>query len=139
MTFPQALTTRYFQLINDRQLTEAHRTLQRIKEKIPKTKWDHGYYKALQGILLAQKTNGNQHTFLSNINPNDKTTIEKYKNEFSKRVKSRFHDDFDRGFFSAWTDYTQLLIKTMNERKPKTNTEGQTSIIQYAETTQKAP
>ena len=139
MTFPQTLTTRYFQLINNRKLTEAQRTLERIKQETPKTNWDRGYYKALQGMILAQKNNDSQYTLLSNINTNNKTTIEQHRNEFSKHVKGRFHDDFDRGFFSAWVDYTQLLISAINERKRKADTEGQTSIIQYAESTQKAP
>ena len=137
MTFPQALATRFFQLINNRQFTEAQRELERIKGKTPETKWDHGYYKALQGMLLAQKANGNQHTFLQNINLNDKTAIEQHKGGFSKRVKSRFHDNFDRGFFSAWVDYTQLLIRTIEESNPKPDSEGQTRIIQYAESSQK--
>ena len=133
MTFPQALTTRFFQLINNHKLTEAQRQLQRIKQQMPNKEWDHGYYKALQGILLTRKTNGNQHAFLSNFNPNDKAAVEQHRNEFSKRVKSRFYDNFDRGFFSAWTDYTQLLIKTIDETKPNTDHEGQTSIVHYAE------
>ena len=137
MTFPQALAIRFFQLINNRQFTEAQRELQRIKGKAPETKWDHGYYKALQGMLLARKANGNQHTFLRNINLNDKMAIEQHKKEFSKHVKSRFHDNFDRGFFSAWVDYTQLLIRMIEESKPKPDSEGQTRIIQYAESSQK--
>jgi len=105
---------------------------------MPKKEWDHGYYKALQGILLTRKTNGNQHAFLSNFKANDKTMIKQHRDEFSKRVKNRFYDNFDRGFFSAWTDYTQLLLKTIDETKPKTDPEGQTSIIQYAESKESA-
>jgi hypothetical protein len=138
MAFPQALVTRFFQLINNHKITEAHRQLQRIKQQMPKKEWDHGYYKALQGILLTRKTNGNQYAFLPNLNPNDKASIKQYRDEFSKRVKSRFYNNFDRGFFSAWTDYTQLLIKTIEESKPKTDPEGQTSIAQYAESIQKS-
>lgn len=137
MTFPQTLTVRFFQLINSRQFTEAQRTLQRIKTEIQENEWNHGYYRGLYGMLLAQKTNGNQYSFLSNINPNDKTAIKQHKNEFLRRVQGRFHDDFDRGFFSAWTDYTRLLIKTIDESKPKMDPEGQTSIIQYAESIRK--
>ncbi|MFQ6068414.1 MAG: hypothetical protein ACE5KD_02615 [Candidatus Bathyarchaeia archaeon] len=138
MAFPKALATRFFQLINNRQFTEAQRELQRIKEKTPRTEWNHGYYKALQGMLLAQKTNGNQHTFIQKINLNDITTLKQYKNDFQKHMQNRFHDDFDRGYFSAWTDYTRLLIKTIEQTKPKpTDSEGQTSIIQYAAATRK--
>lgn len=136
-SFPQALTTRYFQLINNRQFTEAQRELQRIKQRMQRTEWNHGYYRALYGMLLAQKTNGNQYIFLQNLNPNDKATLKQHKNEFQEHVTSRFQEDFDRGFFSAWHDYTRLLIKTIDKTKPKPDTEGQTSIIHYAEATQK--
>jgi cyclopropane fatty-acyl-phospholipid synthase-like methyltransferase len=134
MPLPQAFITRYFQLINNRQFTEAQRELQRIREKITKTEWNRGYYRALLGMLLAQKHNGNQYTFFSNMNPHDKTSLKRHKNEFQAHIQSRFHDDYDRGFFSAWHDYTRLLIKTAEDSKPKQ--EGQTSIIRYSETTQ---
>ncbi len=136
MTIPKALITRYFQLINNRQFTEAQRELQRIKEKIPRTEWNRGYYRALLGMLLAQRHNGNQYTFLSNINPNDKQALKQHKNEFQKHVQSRFAEDYDRGYFSAWHDYTRLLIQTTDETKPQPpNPQGQTSLAQYAEPT----
>ena len=136
MTIPQPLVTRYLQLINNRQFTEAHRQLQRIKQKTPKTEWNHGYYKALQGMLLAQKRNDNQYAFLQNLNLKDKTALQQHKKEFLAHVQNRFNEDFDRGYFSAWHDYTRLLIKTLKEQNPKPNTDskGQTSITHYAET-----
>ncbi|UCE95364.1 MAG: hypothetical protein JSV51_06445 [Candidatus Bathyarchaeota archaeon] len=136
-TFPQALTIRYFQLVNNRQLTEAQRQLQRIKQKARKTQWDDGYCEALQGLLLAQKTNGNQYTFLQNLNSKDITTIRQHREDFLKHVNNRFQEDYDRGFFSAWADYTQLLIKTIIDSTSGNDVEGQTSIIQYAESTRK--
>lgn len=135
MSFPQALTTRYFQLIKNRQFTEAQRELQRIKQETPKTTWNHGYYKALQGMLLARKSNGNQYTFLQNLNINDNAQLWRYKKEFQKHLESRFHEDFDRGFFSAWNDYTRLLIKTLEEAQPGDN-EGQTRLIHYTNSSQ---
>jgi len=132
MPLPQALITRYFQLINNRQFTEAQRELQRIKVKITKTEWNRGYYRALLGMLLAQKHDGNQYTFLTNINPADKQALKQHKNEFLAHVQSRFAEDYDRGYFSAWHDYTRLLIRTMDETKPETKT--QTSQVQYSST-----
>lgn len=131
---PQSQVTRYLQLINNRQFTEAHRQLQRIKQKTPKTEWNYGYYKALQGMLLAQKRNDNQYAFLQNFNPEDKTILQQHKREFHAQIQNRFNEDFDRGYFSAWHDYTRLLIKTLIEQNPKTKTDsnGQTSITHYA-------
>ncbi|MCW4052968.1 MAG: hypothetical protein NWE78_07160 [Candidatus Bathyarchaeota archaeon] len=137
MTFPKALVTRFFQLINNRQFAEAQRELQRLTAKMRETEWNHGYSRALHGMLLARKTNGNQYTFISNIDSTDRTAILDHKKSFLKRVQSRFNDDFDRGFFSAWTEYARLLIKTIDESQPEVDTQGQTSIIHYAEPTQK--
>lgn len=133
MAFPQALATRFFQLVNNRQFTEAQRELQRIKGKTPQTDWNNGYSHALHGMLLAQKANGNKYTFLANLNPNQTAELEQHKSEFVKHVQSRFKRDSDRGFFSAWIDYTRLLIKAINDTKAKSNSNSQMSIIQYAE------
>ncbi len=136
MTFPQAFVTRFFQLINNRQLTEARRELQRLKERMQKTEWNHGYYRALYGMLLARKANGNQYTLLSKIDQNNRQAILQHKREFQNQIQNRFHDDFDRGFFSAWHDYTRLLTKKAEGAQRRQDLEAQTRIIQYAATTQ---
>ena len=137
MAFPQALVTRFFQLLNNRQLTEASRELQRVREKVEENQWNLGYCKALSGMLLASKTNGNQYIFLSRINLKDEVTIQQYKREFSQRVQSRFHDNFDRGYFSAWSDYMSLLAKTIIDRRSRQSLDNQTSIVQYADSARK--
>jgi len=118
MPLPQAFITRYFQLINSRQFAEAQRELQRIREKIAKTEWNRGYYRALLGMLLAQKHNGTQYTFLPNLDPTDKHALKQYKGEFQIQIQNRFHDDYDRGYFTAWQDYMRLLLKTAEALKP---------------------
>jgi hypothetical protein len=138
MTFPKAFVTRFFQLINNRQFTQAQRELQRLKAEMKKTEWNNGYYRALYGMYLARKANGNQYTFISKIDLSGRSLVLNHKKSFLKRVQSRFNDDFDRGFFSAWVDYTRLLIKTIEESTPDASTENQTSLIQYAESTLKS-
>lgn len=138
MSFPSTLVTSFFQLVNNRQFTEAQRQLQRLKEKIQRTEWNHGYYRALVGLYLAGKANGNNYTFLSSLKTEDTEILERHKNDFLRHVHRRFHDDFDRGFFSAWSDYTRLLIATRKEQRSKTDSAGQTTIIQYSESIKKA-
>ncbi len=138
MAFPKALTTRYFQLITSRQFTQAKRELERIKEQTKRTEWNKGYYRALRGMLLAQRNNGNVYTLLQNLNTLDKTTLKKHKHDFQNHMQNRFHDDYDRGYFSAWHDYTRLLIRTQEETKLKPNQdksiqERQTNLAHYAE------
>lgn len=114
-----AYVIRFFQLVTARQLTEAERELQRIKEKIERTEWNHGYYRALQGMLLSKRNNNDQTTFLSSIDPNNKRAILEFRREFQEKTESRLYTDYDRGFFSAWTDYMSVL-KKMNLQEMKT-------------------
>jgi len=138
MTFPKILVTRLFQLINNRQFTEAQRQLQRLKEAIEKTDWNHGYYRALVGLYLAGKANGNNYTFLSSVQDENISILMKHRDDFQSHVHRRFHDSFDRGFFSAWSDYTNLLIETLKEQRANSNPAGQTRIVQYSESIKKA-
>lgn len=138
MAFPKVLTTRYFQLITSRQFTQAKRELERIKQQIKKTEWNKGYYRALRGMLLAQKQNGNSYTLLQNLNTSDEVVLKKHKHDFRKHTQNRFHDDYDRGYFSAWHDYTRLLIKIHEETQPpptsdQINLEKQTNLAHYTE------
>ena len=111
MPIKSAFVIRFFQLINSRQFTEAERELQRLKQKIQKTEWNRGYYRALYGILLARKSNNDQYVFLSSANLNDKNALQHLRREFLKHMQNRLHGDYDRGFFSAWADYARLLLK----------------------------
>ena len=133
MAFPKILVTRLFQLIDNRQFTEAQRQLQRLKETIEKTDWNHGYYRALVGLYLAGKANGNNYTFLSTIKDENVETLMKHRNDFQNHVHRRFHDNFDRGYFQAWSDYTNLLIGTRKEREVISDSDGQTRIVQYSD------
>ena len=133
MTFPQALVTRFFQLINNRHFAEAQRELQRLKAEMQETQWNGGYHHALNGMLLARKANGNQYTFMSNIDPKDKGALASYQKEFSGHIENRFHEDFDRGFFSAWSHYIQLIQREAQETEHQEDIEAQTSITQYSE------
>jgi len=108
-----AYVIRFFQLVTEKQLTEAERELLRIKEKIERTEWNHGYYKALQGMLLSRRGNSDNTTFLATLDPNNKRALLDLKKEFQEKVESRLYTDYDRGYFSAWADYVNTL-KRMN-------------------------
>ena len=111
MPITSALVTRYFQLLVSRQLTEAERELERLKQKMQKTEWNRGYFRALFGMMLARKSNGEASAFFPNLNPNDKENWQQYKREFGDHVKNRLHGEFDRGYFSAWTDFIRILSR----------------------------
>jgi len=129
MAIKSVLVVRFFQLVTNRQFAEAERELQRLQQKIQKTEWNRGYYRALYGILLATKNNNDNYAFLSSLNLNDKNAIQHYRKEFLQHVKNRFHGDYDRGFFSAWADYMRILSK-MEINNPKDTAENQSQKVE---------
>jgi len=125
MPIPQALVTRFFQLLVNRQFTEAERELERLKQKIHKTEWNRGYFRALYGMLLARRSNNNgTSAFFSQLDFSDAAALHSYKREFLAHVKSRLHGDFDRGFFSAWADCMRVLSRMNIVNVPKVNKEA---------------
>jgi hypothetical protein len=111
MPISQALVTRYFQLIVNRQFTEATRELERLKQKMHKTEWNRGYFRALYGMYLSRKTNGDAYAFFSKLDLTDKEALHGYRREFLDHMKNGLHGDFDRGYFSAWADCMRILTR----------------------------
>ena len=117
MPVPFVMVTRFFQLVKNRQFAEAERELERIKQKMKNNEWNQGYLEALNGILLSTRTNNDNYSLLSRINPKDGKTLKEYRREFLKQVSNRLREDYDKGFFSAWADYTRILIKMRKQEE----------------------
>jgi hypothetical protein len=111
MPIPQALVTRYFQLIVGRQFTEAERELERLKQKMQKTEWNRGYFRALYGMYLSRKTPTDGYSFFSKLDFTDKAGLHGYRKEFLDHTHNGLHGDFDRGYFSAWADCMRVLAR----------------------------
>ena len=111
MPISQALVTRYFQLIVNRQFTEAERELERVKQKMQKTDWNRGYFRALYGMYLSRKTNNDNYALFSKLDLTDKPSLHMYRREFLEHTKNGLHGDFDRGYFSAWSDCMRILAR----------------------------
>jgi hypothetical protein len=123
MPIPQALVTRYFQLLVNRQFTEAERELERLKQKMQKTEWNRGYFRALYGMYLSRKNNGDEYSLFSKLNLSDKVVLHGYRREFLEHVRNGLHGDFDRGYFSAWADCMRILVR-MDVPSPQSNSDA---------------
>ncbi|MDR1993282.1 MAG: hypothetical protein LBQ98_07315 [Nitrososphaerota archaeon] len=110
MPIAQALVTRYFQLIVNRQFAEAERELERVKQKMQRTEWNRGYFRALYGMYLSRK-NTDDYAFLSKVDVSDKVALNDYRKEFLAHMGNGLHGDFDRGYFSAWADCMRILSR----------------------------
>jgi hypothetical protein len=112
MPISQALVTRYFQLIVSRQFTEAERELERVKQKMQKTEWNRGYFRALYGMYLSRKNSAtDDYAFFAKIDITDKVNLHAFRKEFLEHMGNGLHGDFDRGYFSAWADCMRILTR----------------------------
>ena len=111
MPIPQALVTRYFQLLVNRQCAGATRELERLKQKMQKTEWNRGYFRALYGMYLSRKRNGDAYALFSKLDLSDTEALHGYRREFLDHMRNGLHGDFDRGYFSAWADCMRVLIR----------------------------
>ena len=120
MPIRSVFVTRFFQLTTKRRFAEAERILERLKTKTQKTEWNRGYFRALSGMLLVQKSNSDRYAFLPSLDLSNKDELQSYRREFLKHARSKLHADYDRGFFSAWTDFMRVLSKMeLKEEAPK--------------------
>lgn len=112
MSISLTVVTRFFRRLIERRFAEAERVLEQIKKGAQKTDWDKGYLQALNGMLLAARaSDDDRHLFLSSIKSSKKDELQKYRREFLKYTKSELYAEYDRGFFSAWVEYTRLTFK----------------------------
>jgi hypothetical protein len=134
MPMPSVYVTRFFQLITARRFAEAERVLLRLRQKIPRTEWNTGYFQALRGMLLAQRNNDDRYVFLSNLNLKDYDELRRYRLEFLKHARNKLHADYDRGFFTAWASYMRVLARLeFNTEKMKSKSQTKKKIETKAE------
>jgi hypothetical protein len=112
MPISKMFVVRFFQILRGRRFAEAERVLERIRQKTNETEWNRGYLNALDGVLLAQKSN-DSYSFLAKLNFEDEKHLKKSRKEFLKEYKNKIHSDFDRGYFAAWADYMLISVREL--------------------------
>ncbi len=101
---------KYFQNITQRNLAEAERLLETLKQHSSSTEWSKGYLNALDGMFIAKKSGDDSFAFIVKLELKPEK-INELKEEFTAHTRSNIHEDYDRGFFSAWVDYMRALAK----------------------------
>jgi len=104
----QTVVEKYFILIGERRMSEAERELQTIREKSDSSQWERGYMKALEGLVLTQKSSSDKYIYLARLNLNEENA-EKLKMEFTKHASNELHGEYDRGYFKALSDYVDVV------------------------------
>lgn len=123
---PQLSVAKFLQKVEERAWTEAEKELDTIRQKSQNSAWSRGYVKALEGLLLTNRSNDDKYLYLPKILANrSEETIKHLKDEFAEFSLNELHGDYDRGYFKALEDYLGL-VKTGKGTAEKTPT-GQLS------------
>lgn len=121
------LVNRVLNLFLDRKLTDAGKILEKLELTMEQNEWSKGYFNALQGMSLALKSKDSRYAYLNQITTDDAKKIEDMRKNFLKQVKNSLQKEFDKGFFSAWSDYLKLLKTNI----AKTHASEATSLLKY--------
>ncbi|RLG94301.1 hypothetical protein DRO37_06025 [Candidatus Bathyarchaeota archaeon] len=132
MSVPLVLMTRFFQLVRERKFAEAERILERIRARMEldngRREFNRGYLDALNGIVLSFKSGSSgSYEFFCNLDLNDISALKRHYEDFKRNARGRFHAEYDRGYFSALTDFMRVIIDTIKragEAKNDANPEG---------------
>lgn len=104
-----------FDLLISKRLSEAEKILREmeplIRENI-RDEFDLGFLQAIKGLILMYKSN-DRDTFLGNIDLNDAGALRKYYNEFLEISKDNLHSPYDRGYFSALSEYMLFALRRL--------------------------
>jgi len=129
MPLPTTLITQFFRLVAIRNYQAAEIVLARVKKKLPRGEWNHGYFMALNGILLALQTR-DPRAFVNNVTEAD---LPQCGREFMAHARNSLHAEYDRGYFSAMVDYVKSVELWCKHQKSTLPKQAQIETIQINE------
>ena len=103
----------FFKSVLERRFSEAERAINAVREKrFGSTEFKAGYLNALEGILRSIRS-GDERDFINKA-PLDDKSMERYKRRFGAFLREAIHEPFDRGYFSAWSDFMRYRLNSKN-------------------------
>ncbi len=116
---PQEPVNKFLEHVEARAWTDAEKELDVIRQKSDNSQWSRGYVKALEGLLLTYRNNGDKYIFLPRVLASrTEDTISNLKKEFSEFATNELHGEYDRGYFKALDDYLTMLGNMKNQPTP---------------------
>jgi len=107
-TEKRQLTTNFFQLLEQRNLSQAEAVLEKMKQEVKNTEWQRGYVRALRGMLIASRSGDDKRAFINRMKDRD---LREIKKDFTRKSREPLQTSFDRGFFSVWVEYLEFSEK----------------------------
>jgi hypothetical protein len=116
---PDIDSTKFFQAIIERRISDAEKELDGIRTTVPGTEAAKGYLKALEGLLLTSKSTDDKYLYLSK-GEMTATKLKTLRKEFAQQNTNPLHSDYDRGYFQALESYMKKLEREGPPREAST-------------------
>ena len=101
----------FFKNVLERRFSEAEREIKKIRDKnLSNDDFMSGYLNALEGIVTSIRS-GDERDFINKL-PQDDKSMRGYKRSFGEFLKGDTQDPFDRGYFSAWSDFIHYRLNS---------------------------
>ncbi|AJC71163.1 MAG: hypothetical protein J7K48_08220 [Thermococcus sp.] len=72
--------------------------------------WGRGYSRAVEGIMNALKDNDTDSLIVQLISSNDRERAEELLETYSKLAGQDFRDDYERGYYTAWSEFLKAYL-----------------------------
>ena len=101
----------FFKNVLERRFSEAEREIKKIRDKnLSNDDFMSGYLNALEGIVTSIRS-GDERDFINKL-PLDDKSMRGYKRSFGEFLKGDPQDSFDKGYFSAWSDFIHYKLNS---------------------------
>ena len=118
------LVNYYLKHILERNLSAAERMLVDIRQTLKDAVWEQGYLNALEGMLVAERSGDTRYVYLSRLDLKDSRKIEEARRSFQAEARNPLEGEFDRGFFSAWSEFMRVAKSSLEAEKGKETLDG---------------
>jgi len=93
-----------------RDFSRAKGHLEKLVKIAGSDEWGRGYSRAVEGIMNALKDNDPDSLIVQLISRNDKEKAEELLESYSKLAGQDFRDDYERGFYTAWSEFLKAYL-----------------------------
>jgi hypothetical protein len=108
----------YFQLVLDKKLADAEKSLEQIKKGFNDSENSRGYLKGLEGLLLSSRSTDDRYLYFNRIQMTSKLATE-VKREFQAEAANELQAPYEKGYFTAMTDFMRVVTKVRPWSKEK--------------------
>ncbi|NJE54204.1 hypothetical protein [Thermococcus sp. 21S9] len=93
-----------------RDFSRAKGHMEKLMKIAGNDEWGRGYSKAVEGIMNALKDNDADSLVVQLISANDRERAEELLENYSKLANQDFRDDYERGFYTAWSEFLKAFL-----------------------------